>query len=222
MTNNVIKKVYKNWVEYQIYWSAWAAGTGDVTWPSSSTNWHLAVFDWTTGKIIKDWWAVPTASSYDIKDLADSTGLRTTWNNKQNALSTQTAYSAKGSATKVPQITTNTLGQVTWITEVTITQPTVNNATLTIQKNWTNVNTFTANASTDVTANITVNEVPSTWTTGHVLTKTANWYDWAAASGGISNVTTGTTSTVTGIWAGTESEYSDLSTKSWTVLYFTF
>ena len=41
----------------------------------------------------------------------------------QTALSTQTAYTSKGSATKVPQITTNTLGQVTSITEVTITQP---------------------------------------------------------------------------------------------------
>lgn len=39
---------------------------------------------------------------------------------KQNKLATQTAYSAKGSATKVPQITTNTLGQVTGITEVDI------------------------------------------------------------------------------------------------------
>ena len=44
-----------------------------------------------------------------------------TWNAKQDALTTQTAYSAKGTATKVPQITTNTLGQVTGITEVTIT-----------------------------------------------------------------------------------------------------
>ena len=43
-----------------------------------------------------------------------------TWNGKQNALSAQTAYSAKGSATKVPQITTNSLGQVTGISEVTI------------------------------------------------------------------------------------------------------
>ena len=34
--------------------------------------------------------------------------------------------------------------------------PTVNNATLTIQKNGTNVATFTANASTGATANITV------------------------------------------------------------------
>lgn len=38
----------------------------------------------------------------------------------------------------------------------TPTIPTVNNATLTIQKNGTAVNTFTANASSDVTANITV------------------------------------------------------------------
>ena len=38
----------------------------------------------------------------------------------------------------------------------TPTIPTVNNATLTIQKNGTTVNTFTANASTDVTCNITV------------------------------------------------------------------
>lgn len=36
------------------------------------------------------------------------------------------------------------------------TIPTVNNATLTIQKNGTTVNSFTANASSNVTANITV------------------------------------------------------------------
>lgn len=43
-----------------------------------------------------------------------------TWSGKQSALDTQTAYSARGSATKVPQITTNSLGQVTGISEVTI------------------------------------------------------------------------------------------------------
>ena len=43
----------------------------------------------------------------------------------------------------------------------TPTIPTVNNATLTIQKNGTNVQTFTANASSNVTANITVNELPT-------------------------------------------------------------
>ena len=57
---NVISKIIKNWTEYQIYGSGGAAWAGDVTWPSSATSWHLAVFDWTTGKVIKDWWAVPT------------------------------------------------------------------------------------------------------------------------------------------------------------------
>lgn len=49
------------------------------------------------------------------------------------------------------------------------TIPMVNDATLTIQKNWTGVATFTANSSTNVTANITVpniiNNVTSTSTT---------------------------------------------------------
>lgn len=39
---------------------------------------------------------------------------------------------------------------------IAASQPTVNNATLTIQKNGTTVNTFTANASSNVTANITI------------------------------------------------------------------
>lgn len=32
----------------------------DVVWPASSTDWHLAVFDWATGKLIKDGGAIPT------------------------------------------------------------------------------------------------------------------------------------------------------------------
>ena len=47
----------------------------------------------------------------------------TLFSGKQNTLATQTAYTSKGSATKVPQITTNTLGQVTGITEVDISYP---------------------------------------------------------------------------------------------------
>lgn len=33
-----------------------AAWGGDVTWPSSAANNDIAVFDWTTGKVIKDSW----------------------------------------------------------------------------------------------------------------------------------------------------------------------
>lgn len=73
---------------------------------------------------------------------------------KQDKLATQTAYTSKGSATKVPQITTNTLWQVTGITEVTITQPTVNNWTLTIKQWGTSKGTFTANQSSASTVDL--------------------------------------------------------------------
>lgn len=36
------------------WWGSW-----DVVWPASATDWHLAVFDWATGKLIKDWGAIP-------------------------------------------------------------------------------------------------------------------------------------------------------------------
>lgn len=106
-------------------------------------------------KVLTSHLTVDTALSSSSTNPVQNKVVNTALAGKQASLATQTAYSAKGSATKVPQITTNTLGQVTGITEVTITQPTVNNATLTIQKNGTNVATFTSNASSNVTANIT-------------------------------------------------------------------
>lgn len=119
---------------------------------STAANWKKLATptDAVTSVNTKTW-----AVTLDADDISDSSTTnkfvtateKSTWNGKQNALSTQTAYTSKGSATKVPQITTNTLGQVTWITEVTITQPTVNNWTLTIKQNWTSAGTFTANQS---------------------------------------------------------------------------
>ena len=78
-------------------------GNGDVMWPNSSTDWDIVLFDWATGKKLKDSWKKP--SDY------------------QEKLTTQTAYTAKGTSSKVPTITTNTLWQVTSITETSITFP---------------------------------------------------------------------------------------------------
>lgn len=50
-TNDKLKSY--DWANWNVVWD------GDVTWPASSTDWHLAVFDGVTGKLIKDWWAVP-------------------------------------------------------------------------------------------------------------------------------------------------------------------
>lgn len=212
---NVIKKIYKNGTEYDIYASGWASGAWDVTWPSSSVDWDIALYNWSTGKIIKDSW----------KKLSDY----------QTALSTQTAYSAKWTTTKVPQITTNTLWQVTTITEKSIAFPvtSVNGSTWAVT--WLQT---TSNLKTSLTDNsdsyypsqkavkTAVDGKQATLVSGTNI-KTVNWNSllWSGdltISWWISNDTTWTTSTVTGIWAGSESEYSDLSTKSWTVLYFTF
>jgi len=167
MTNK-ITKVYKNWVEYAIYASGWAAWTGDVTWPSSSTDADIALFDWATWKIIKDSW----------KKLS----------NYQTALSTQTAYTTKWTATKVPTITTNTLWQVTAISETSITFPvtsvggstwavglkTINNNAITGTGNI-SVGTLTAEtvASGDSWTNYTIkvsSSAPASWTANTVIT----------------------------------------------------
>lgn len=97
-------------------------------------------------------------------------------NTKQDALASQTAYSNKGSATKVPKITTNALGQVTSITEVTITQPTVTStysATSTDAMNGVAV----ASAISDALSSITgikfevVSSLPSTGVAGTIYLK---------------------------------------------------
>ena len=75
-----------------------------------------------------------------------------------DATNTWTAIATEAQVYKVAQtVPTDTwdLTNGAWfITSADL--PTVNNATLTIQKNWTTVNTFTANASSNVTANISV------------------------------------------------------------------
>lgn len=51
-------------------WNSWA-WSGDVVWPEGATDWHLAVYDWVTWKLIKDGWAVPTQVT--VVDALDST-----------------------------------------------------------------------------------------------------------------------------------------------------
>lgn len=132
----------------------------ETRFPSSTEDdIYIYFLGWTTGT----WYNIVPAFTqvHKIFKYTPSTGAmvefaRDNLSKKQDLLDTQTVYTSQGSATKVPQITTNSLGQVTEITEVTITQPTVNNNTITIQKNSTNVDSFTLNQSTDKTINISV------------------------------------------------------------------
>ena len=69
------------------------------------------------------------------------------------------------------------------------TIPTVNNGTLTIQKNGTNVATFTANQSGNATANITVPTIDDVIVIEKELTATTDWTDTGISS---SDLDTGT------------------------------
>lgn len=85
------------------WWAGWW-WSWDVTWPASSTDGNLAVFDWVTWKLIKDGWAVPTSfapwwtattwyvvtktangyewaapSGWDVVVSSDSDNVLTTW-----------------------------------------------------------------------------------------------------------------------------------------------
>ncbi len=56
-TANDKLKVYNGSAWVTVWWGwGW---TGDVEWPNSAVDGNLAVFDGTSWKIIKDWWAIP-------------------------------------------------------------------------------------------------------------------------------------------------------------------
>ena len=88
------------------------------------------------------------------------------WNAKQNSLAnTQNPYTAQGTSTKVPTITTNNLGQVTTITETDIAFPTLSKGTT----------SGSGNAVTDISVS------------GHTitLTKGSTFGTYSKPSGGI-------------------------------------
>lgn len=91
-------------------------------------------------------------------DIHVTTTDKATWNGKQDAL-TQTQLdniaSIPDKANSADLATVATSGSYTDLINAP-TIPTVNNAMLTIQKNGTDVATFTANASSNVTANLSI------------------------------------------------------------------
>lgn len=66
--------------------------SGDVSWPASSTDWDVAIFDWATWKVIKDWsvalstlsaWASAWATAVQPWDIGTAAACNTgtsSWN----------------------------------------------------------------------------------------------------------------------------------------------
>ena len=126
--------------------------TVDQTYDATSSNAQsgVAVADAISGKAnISDLATVATSGSYN--DLSDKPSIP---------------------AAQVNSDWNATSGVAQILNKPTI--PTVNNATLTIQANGTDVATFTANASTDVTANITI---PDSATWGNISGTLSNQTD---------------------------------------------
>ena len=179
-----------------------------LTLPATPTQWNLVV-RWANNKTLADGWAVPTnkaAASWWADVSLVTTGDKYNWDNKQNALTTQTAYTTKWTSTKVPTITTNTLWQVTGITETNIDFPVTS-----------------VNGSTGA---VTVSEFSPWWTatTGYVVTKTAGGYEWQAPSGWDVVVSSQSWNILTSwmkIWAWTEEDYWNLGTYDSNTVYLT-
>lgn len=179
----------------------WWDTTGTITQENVISNTGVLSVNWQTGDVTV---ASPDMSNYLAKNNTTAFTPSGDYNPatkkyvddwlswKQGTLTTQTAYTTKWTSTKVPTITTNTLWQVTWITETSIAFP--------------------------------VTSVG--WSTWAVWLKTINNTSLVGSGNisiwWISNNTTWTTTTVTQIWAWTESEYSSLSSKNATTIYFTF
>lgn len=60
--SNMVK--YYDWSQWNVLTAWGSTWTWDVTGPNSSVDWHIAVFDSTSWKIIKDWWPIPEWKSY--------------------------------------------------------------------------------------------------------------------------------------------------------------
>lgn len=195
--------------------SALPTKTSDLT----NDSWFItsAALPTKTSDLTNDSWfitssALPTKTS----DLTNDSGFITSSyhdSTKQNTLSTQTAYTSKGSATKVPQITTNTLWQVTWITEVTITQPDIS---------WKQDKaTSWSTAPSTTPSYIWQQFVDTTNDKLYVATGTSSSSDWVevwSGWGGIQNDTTWTTSTIEAEWVWTDIEFNALSSY-WNKIY---
>jgi len=178
----------------------------------------------TQGGVTKGTFTANASSDVTI-ELDAGGGGSATWGSIGGTLSNQTdlqnALDAKANSASLATVATS--GSYNdLLNKPTI--PTVNNATLTIQKNGTTVNTFTANASSNVTANITVPTNTNELTNGAGFITGINSSDVTAALGytpaNDSNVVkTSGAQTIAGVKTFTDSIKEQLTTSNTSAQY---
>ena len=203
--------------------TAWANITIDpVTNEISANNTTYSSATSTTAWIVKLW-------SDTVQTEAAQTPSATTW--KSYAVQLNSSWQM---LVNVPRANTtySSLPAASWWADVSLVTTwekyTWNNKQDTMSAwSWISVtsntisNTWVLSVNSNTWA-VTVNEFSpaNAWTTDQILTKTAWWYERAAAPATwIQNDTTWTTTTVTKIRAWTEAEYNSLGTYSQSTIY---
>ena len=138
------KAMFPEWMSYSVGDTSIATATPNSDW----TSWTIqGISPGTTTVTIHQAEIDPgpltiTVTGGDDQNFLNERGLTHFWENVDNI--------------KQDKLTAGTNITISANNTISASQPTVNNGQLTIQKNGTTVNTFTANASGNVTANITV------------------------------------------------------------------
>ena len=128
-------------------WTGWGGGTWDVSWPASSTDWDIVLFNWTTGKLIKDSW-VGLSSKLDASALSnnnywwawesDSTHTPTKWVLYDKIHTMDVEIWNKAADTSVVKLTWNQT--IAW-TKTFSTSPVVPSKTTDATNTWTAIAT---------------------------------------------------------------------------------
>ena len=205
--NNATLTIQKNGVDVQTFTANSATNkTANITVPTKTSD--LTNDD----NVVKDASYVHTDNNYTTTEKNKLSGIasgaevnvQSDWNQSDN---TKDDY-IKNKPTLSTVATSGSYNDLS--NKPTI--PTVNNATLTIQKNGTTVNTFTANASSNVTANITVPTKTSDLTNDDNVVKDASYVHTD------NNYTTTEKNKLSGIASGAEvnvqSNWNETNTSS--------
>jgi len=187
----------------------------DVNWPASSTDWDVAIFDWSTGKLIKDWsvslatlsaWASAWATAVQPWDIGTAAACNTwtsSWNVPILDSNWKLATSTLPWVALTDTFTVSTSSDLTslssadqWdIAIVTSENKTyvLSQAPYSTASNWKQILSPTGSVTSvnGSTWAVTVSEFTPWWTatTGYVVTKTASGYEWSAPSGWSTTIT---------------------------------
>ena len=195
---------YENWntpiikmtlrTEPTYFYLSYDMVTSEMWWDRHILYFKSPVRNWKYEQIV-----ITTDTSWSVTNIAES---------EENALSTQIAYTTKGTSTKVPTITTNTLWQVTAITETNIAFPV------------TSVNWQTWAVTVDISWK---QDKATSWSSAPSSTPTYVWQQYVDTTNDTLYVATGTSSSSDWIevWAWSwDMNYSDFNwaSKTWATI----